>query len=75
MGGDTLITLVIDKSDKYIPIIRKKLSAIAVDGAKDANGNLLVYLTASELDLDAQELFAEISKYRNGLRQVPNLQV
>jgi len=75
MGGDTLITLVIDKAEKYTPVIRKKLSAIALDGAKDANGNLMVYLTASELDLDAQELFAEITKYRNGLRQVPNLQV
>lgn len=64
MGGDTLITLVVNKPDHYTPIIRKKLSAIAVSGANDAQGNLLIYLTASALDLDAQELFTEITRYK-----------
>ena len=75
MGGDTLITLVVNKPDHYTPIIRKKLSALAVNGANDAEGNLLVYLTASALDLDAQELFIEIKRYREGIRNVKNLRI
>lgn len=64
VGGDTLIALRIDKPDQYIPIISKKLSSMVINGAQDAQGNLLVYLTASTLDLDAQELFTTITKYR-----------
>jgi hypothetical protein len=73
MGGDTLITLVVNKPDHYTPIIRKKLSAIAVNGANDAEGNLLIYLTASALDLNAQELFGEITRYKKGINNVKSL--
>lgn len=65
VGGDTLVTLTIDKPDQYLPIIRKKLSAMVTKGAEDAQGNLLIYLTASTLDVDAQGLFTAITKYRD----------
>jgi hypothetical protein len=68
VGADTLITLTVDKPAHYIPIIRKKLSAIAVDGIEDANGNLPIHLTASALDMEAPELFAVITKYREGIK-------
>ena len=73
MGGDTLITLVVNKPDHYTPIIRKKLSGIAVNGANDAEGNLLIYLTASALDIDAQQLFIEITQYRARLKNTKDL--
>lgn len=72
VGGDTLITLTIDKPEHYIPIIRKKLSKLAIDGAEDAQGNLQVYLTASALDLDAPELFTVITNYRDGIINAQN---
>jgi len=64
VGGDTLITLIINKPDKYIPTIKKKLSAMVVNGIEDADGNLPIHLTAAELDLTAQELFKVITTYR-----------
>lgn len=64
MGGDTLVTLTIDKPDRYIPIIRKKLSALAVNGANDEQGNLLIYLTASSLAIEAPELLTIITNFR-----------
>jgi len=64
MGGDTLITLVVKNPEPYMAIIRKKLSSIATNGANDADGNLLIYLSASELDIDAAELFANIQSYQ-----------
>jgi hypothetical protein len=70
VGGDTLVTLTIDKPEHYIPIIKKKLSAMLVNGVEDAQGNLPVSLTAAELDVDAQELFSVITKYRNEVNKV-----
>lgn len=70
VGGDTLITLTIDKPEKYIPIIRKKLSKLLTDGAEDVNGNLEVHLTASALDLEAPELFTVIKNYRKGIIKI-----
>lgn len=67
-GGDTLITLVINNPDHYIPIIRKKLSKLAVDGSNDANGNLLIYLSASELDIEAAELYENIKSYQQQVK-------
>ena len=69
-GGDTLVTLTIDKPEQYLPLIKKKLSAMVVDGIEDAQGNLPIHLTASELDLDAQELFEVITKYRNEINAI-----
>ncbi|MBB5635255.1 hypothetical protein HDE68_001140 [Pedobacter cryoconitis] len=63
-GGDTLITLVICNAEPYKLSIRKKLSAIALDNAKDPGGDLYVYLTASVLDIDAYELFNKIKTYK-----------
>jgi hypothetical protein len=71
VGGDTLITLTIDHPDAYIPTIRKKLSAMVVDGIKDTDGNLPINITAAELDLSAQELFQVINKYRDEVQNVP----
>lgn len=65
VGADTLVTLTVDKPDHYIPKIKQKLSAMAVSGIEDAQGNLPVNLTASELDIDAQELFTVIKTYRS----------
>jgi hypothetical protein len=70
VGGDTLVTLTVDKPEHYIPIIKKKLSAMVVNGIEDAQGNLPVNLTAAELDMDAQELFSIITKYRNEVNSV-----
>jgi len=69
-GGDTLVTLTIDKPEKYLPVIKKKLSAMAVDGIEDAEGNLPINLTASELDFDAQELFKVITQYRKEISDI-----
>jgi len=65
VGGDTLITLTIDKPEHYLPIIKKKLSAMLMNGIEDEQGNLPIHLTAAELDLDAEELFKVISTYRS----------
>ena len=70
VGGDTLITLVVNNPGKYTPLIRKKLSAMALDNAKDNDGELLIYLTASVLDVDAHELFDSIKTYRAQINQV-----
>lgn len=65
VGGDTLVTLTVDKPENYLPIIRKKLSAMVVNGIEDAQGNLPINLTASELDIDAQNLLTVIKNYRD----------
>jgi hypothetical protein len=67
VGGDQLVMLVINKPDHYAPLIRKKLSKMVLDGANDENGNLLIGLTASELDPDAQELYTSIKSYQAGV--------
>jgi hypothetical protein len=70
MGGDTLVTLTVNQPDQYIPVIRKKLSAMVVNGIEDANGNLPIHLTAAELDFSPQELFTVITNYRAQLPRV-----
>jgi hypothetical protein len=72
VGGDTLVMLVINKPDQYTPLIRKKLSKLVLDGANDEHGNLIVALTASELDPDAQELFTSIKSYRAAIIDTRN---
>lgn len=64
VGGDTLITLVINRPEYYTPIIRKKISAMVLKGANDDQGNLLLYLSASELDIEAAVLFDNIITFR-----------
>lgn len=64
VGGDTLITLVINRPEYYTPIIRKKISAMVLKGANDDKGNLLLYLSASELDIEAAVLFDNIITFR-----------
>ncbi|CAM3997231.1 hypothetical protein SAMN06265348_10160 [Pedobacter westerhofensis] len=68
VGGDTLITLTVDKPKKYIPTIKKKLSAMVVNGIEDPDGNLPIHLTAAELDITAQELMNVINTYRSQLQ-------
>lgn len=67
VGGDTLITLTIKRPDHYIPAIRKKISALMLKGAHDAEGNLLLHLSAAELDIEAPELFNKIVAFRADL--------
>lgn len=64
VGGDTLITLTINNPDHYTPVIRKKFSAMMLKGANDDQGNLLLHLSASELDIDAQQLFDKIVAFK-----------
>lgn len=60
VGGDTLVALSMNKSEPYSTKIRKKLSAIALD--KDQA--LHIYMTASVLDINAEELFDQVNDYR-----------
>lgn len=67
VGWDMLIMLTLVRADYHMPIIKKKLSSVAVSDAKDANGNLLIFITASELDIEANELLTIIKNYRKTL--------
>jgi hypothetical protein len=67
VGWDMLIMLTVDRADYYVPIIKKKLSSMAVSDAQDANGNLQIFITASELDIEANELITIIKDYRKTL--------
>jgi hypothetical protein len=59
--------LTVDRAGYYVPIIKKKLSSMAVSDAQDANGNLQIFITASELDIEANELITIIKDYRKTL--------
>ncbi|RZK74333.1 MAG: hypothetical protein EOO92_17285 [Pedobacter sp.] len=67
VGWDMLIMLTVERADYHMPIIKKKLSSMAVSDAKDANGNLQIFMTASELDIEADELITIIKDYRKTL--------
>ncbi|MET4141898.1 STM3941 family protein [Pedobacter sp. UYP1] len=60
VGGDTLVTLLINNPEPYAANIRKKLSAMALDKDQD----LQIYMTASVLDINAGELFDQVIAYR-----------
>lgn len=60
VGGDTLVTLIINNSEPYSAKIRKKLSSIALEKDQD----LQIYMTASVLDISAKELFDQVTAYR-----------
>jgi hypothetical protein len=60
VGGDTLVTLLINNPEPYAANIRKKLSAMALDKGQD----LQIYMTASVLDINAGELFDQVIAYR-----------
>lgn len=55
-GWDTLVVLSVNKPAHYMPLIQKKLSAMALSGIQDPEGNLQIFLTASDLDMDANQL-------------------
>ncbi|WP_322973797.1 STM3941 family protein [Pedobacter sp. MR2016-24] len=67
-GWDTLITLHISNSESYRTLITKKLSAMVMEGTTDEHGNLMIYLTASETDCDADVLLEKILAYKNALK-------
>ena len=71
VGGDQLVTLSVSNSGHYMPIIRKKLSALVTNGLEDPHGNLQINLTASELDIEAPELFKLISDYKATISKQP----
>lgn len=68
IGGDTLVTLQVGNPDHYLPVIRKHISAMMLKGVQDKNGNLTIYLTASELELEPLELQKSIARYAAGRR-------
>lgn len=63
VGADTLVRLTVDRPDYYLPLIKKKLSAMVTNGLLDPNGHLPINLTAAELDIDAAELYNVITKF------------
>ncbi|KFC18998.1 STM3941 family protein [Epilithonimonas lactis] len=64
VGADTLITLTVENPERYLPLIKKKLSSMFTNGLVTEDGNLPISLTASELDTDAQELYNVITNSR-----------
>lgn len=60
VGGDTLVTLIINNPEPYSAKIRKKLTSIALEKDQD----LQIYMTASVLDINAGELFDQVTAYR-----------
>lgn len=60
VGGDTLVALIINNSEPYSAKIRKKLSSMALDKDQD----LHIYMTASVLDINAEELFDQVNAYK-----------
>ena len=64
VGADTLVTLTVDNSDHYLPLIKKKLSGMMTNGLADADGNLPISITASELNIGAEELFNTLTTFR-----------
>jgi len=64
VGADTLVTLTVENSDHYLPLIKKKLSGMVTNGLADANGHIPISLTASELNIDAQELYNVIISFK-----------
>ena len=68
-GWDTLVVLSVSRPAHYRPIIQKKLSSMALSGMQDADGNLQIFLTASELDMDANQLLTVILDYRKTITQ------
>lgn len=64
VGADTLVTLTVNNAGNYLPLIKKKLSGMVTNGLADADGNIPVSLTASELTINAQELFNVITDFR-----------
>jgi len=65
--GDMLVVVSVARSDYYIPLIRKRLSAFMIDGIQDERGNLQICLTASELDMDVETLFLSMNSFRKAI--------
>jgi hypothetical protein len=65
MGSDVLVKIALRNEQYYAARIKKSLSSIALKDAKDEQGNLTVFLTASEMDIDARELLNRIQDYKN----------
>ena len=66
-GSDLLVTIYLRNEQDYSSRIKKSLSAIALKDAKDEQGNLVVFLTASEINVNAKELLSSIQSYRNSI--------
>ncbi|RZJ89807.1 MAG: hypothetical protein EOO20_09930 [Chryseobacterium sp.] len=75
VGWDTLVELTVSRSDYYMPIIKKKLSAMAISGIENSRGNIHLFLTASELDMDANELLTIIQNYYNKTSHINKAEV
>lgn len=67
VGSDVLVMIALRNEQDYVPRIKKSLSAIALKDAKDEQGNLIVFLTASEIYVDAKELLNKIQSYKNSI--------
>lgn len=64
VGADTLVTMTVNNAENYLPLIKKKLSGMVTNGLANADGILPISLTASELTVDAEELFVAITDFR-----------
>ncbi|UII34614.1 hypothetical protein LVD17_12430 [Fulvivirga ulvae] len=64
IGGDLLVTLALSNPEKYKKRIQKKLSAMVLKGSTDeVTGNLIVFLTACELECNVHQLQEDLIKY------------
>lgn len=61
--GDTLITLSLQNAESYMVLMRKKMPAFALKDMVTEDGILTIHLTAAELDVDAAELFNQITAF------------
>ncbi|RZJ42272.1 MAG: hypothetical protein EOO19_13800 [Chryseobacterium sp.] len=63
VGADTLVILIINNPEQYLPLIKKKLSGFVTNGLTNPDGTLPISLTASELNIDAAELYSKINSF------------
>ena len=64
VGWDMLIMLTVRKADQDMPATRKKLVSMAVSESQDSIGTMQIFITASELDIESDELINVIKDYR-----------
>lgn len=67
LTGDTLVVIFLTNTEYYQSIIRKKRLSMVLDDLTNDEGYLMINLTASEIDCNAEELMEIINEYRNGL--------
>jgi hypothetical protein len=64
VGWDMLIMLTVRKTEQDMPVIKEKLVSLAVSDAQDSNATMQIFITASELDIESNELINIIKDYQ-----------